>query len=83
MLILISDLLHDVIHCITVTSNDKNINFSSLFYKVGDQSAAMFGECCFDVGDIKCTMGTGMFIDLNTGNKPHASVAGKDYNNLS
>ena len=37
----------------------------------------MFGECCFDVGDIKCTMGTGMFIDLNTGHKPHASVAGK------
>ena len=38
----------------------------------------MFGECCFDVGDIKCTMGTGMFIDLNTGHKPHASVAGKN-----
>ena len=43
----------------------------------------MFGECCFDVGDIKCTMGTGMFIDLNTGNRPHASVAGKEYKNLS
>lgn len=43
---------------------------------VGDQSASTFGECCFDIGDIKCTMGTGMFIDLNTGNKPHASVAG-------
>jgi len=43
---------------------------------VGDQSAAMFGECCFEVGDIKCTLGTGMFVDLNTGSKPHASVAG-------
>ncbi|XP_060600237.1 putative glycerol kinase 5 isoform X2 [Ruditapes philippinarum] len=43
---------------------------------VGDQSASMFGECCFDVGDIKCTLGTGMFIDLNTGEEPHASIAG-------
>jgi putative glycerol kinase 5 len=36
----------------------------------------MFGQCCFDVGDIKCTMGTGTFIDVNTGKFPHASVAG-------
>lgn len=43
---------------------------------VGDQSASMFGDCCFDVGDIKCTLGTGMFIDVNTGSDPHASVAG-------
>lgn len=43
---------------------------------VGDQSASLFGECCFDVGDIKCTLGTGMFIDLNTGESPHASIAG-------
>ncbi|KAL3848154.1 hypothetical protein ACJMK2_019031, partial [Sinanodonta woodiana] len=42
----------------------------------GDQTAAMFGECCFDIGDIKCTMGTGTFIDVNTGSKPHASIAG-------
>ncbi|XP_052783381.1 putative glycerol kinase 5 [Mya arenaria] len=43
---------------------------------VGDQSASMFGECCFEVGDIKCTLGTGMFMDVNTGSQPHASVAG-------
>lgn len=43
---------------------------------VADQQGAMFGHCCFDVGDVKCTMGTGTFLDLNTGNKPHASVAG-------
>ena len=44
----------------------------------------MFGECCFEVGDIKCTIGTGMFVDLNTGAKPHASVAGKfGFNNVS
>ena len=28
------------------------------------------------MGDIKCTMGTGMFIDQNTGPKPDASMAG-------
>jgi len=37
----------------------------------------MFGECCFEVGDIKCTLGTGMFMDVNTGTDPHASIAGK------
>uniref|UniRef100_A0A8P4K1Q4 Glycerol kinase 5 n=1 Tax=Dicentrarchus labrax TaxID=13489 RepID=A0A8P4K1Q4_DICLA len=37
---------------------------------------SMFGECCFDVGDVKITMGTGTFMDINTGNKPHTSVAG-------
>lgn len=36
----------------------------------------MFGECCFDIGDVKITMGTGTFMDINTGNKPHTSVAG-------
>ncbi|XP_042627477.1 putative glycerol kinase 5 isoform X2 [Cyprinus carpio] len=43
---------------------------------MADQQAAMFGECCFDIGDVKITMGTGTFMDLNTGNKPHTSVAG-------
>ncbi|XP_072297897.1 glycerol kinase 5 [Eucyclogobius newberryi] len=43
---------------------------------VADQQAAMFGECCFDVGDVKITMGTGTFMDINTGCKPHTSVAG-------
>lgn len=36
----------------------------------------MFGQCCFEVGDIKCTIGTGTFMTLNTGQNPHASVAG-------
>ncbi|XP_030016653.1 glycerol kinase 5 [Sphaeramia orbicularis] len=43
---------------------------------IADQQAAMFGECCFDVGDVKITMGTGTFMDINTGSKPHTSVAG-------
>lgn len=43
---------------------------------MADQQAATFGECCFDVGNVKITMGTGTFVDINTGNKPHTSVAG-------
>uniref|UniRef100_A0A3Q0STN0 Glycerol kinase 5 n=1 Tax=Amphilophus citrinellus TaxID=61819 RepID=A0A3Q0STN0_AMPCI len=48
----------------------------SIFPKMADQQAAMFGECCFDVGDVKITMGTGTFMDINTGSKPHTSVVG-------
>lgn len=43
---------------------------------VGDQQAAMFGECCFRVGDVKCTLGTGAFININTGSSPFASFKG-------
>ena len=39
----------------------------------------MFGQCCFDVGDINCTLGTGTFIDINTGQVPHASMAGQSF----
>ncbi|XP_077579777.1 glycerol kinase 5 [Stigmatopora nigra] len=43
---------------------------------IADQQAAMFGECCYNVGDVKITMGTGTFMDINTGGAPHASVKG-------
>nr|XP_033814049.1 putative glycerol kinase 5 isoform X2 [Geotrypetes seraphini] len=43
---------------------------------VADQQSAMFGECCFHTGDVKLTMGTGTFMDINTGSKPHTSIAG-------
>lgn len=33
----------------------------------GDQQAALFGQICFGVGDLKCTFGTGSFILVNTG----------------
>jgi glycerol kinase len=35
----------------------------------GDQQAALFGQACFDVGDAKCTYGTGAFILMNLGNQ--------------
>ena len=34
---------------------------------VGDQQAALFGESCFDKGNVKNTYGTGGFILMNTG----------------
>ncbi|KAK7861772.1 hypothetical protein R5R35_010789 [Gryllus longicercus] len=43
---------------------------------MADQAAATFGSCCFSKGDVKVTLGTGTFLDMNTGASAHASVAG-------
>jgi len=42
----------------------------------GDQQAALFGQACFAVGDVKCTFGTGSFIVMNTGPELLRSNAG-------
>ena len=42
----------------------------------GDQQSALFGQACFDVGDAKCTYGTGSFILTNTGSTIERSDAG-------
>lgn len=36
----------------------------------GDQQAALFGQTCFNVGDVKNTYGTGCFLLMNIGTKP-------------
>ena len=36
----------------------------------GDQQAALFGQCCFDIGMTKSTYGTGCFMVMNTGVLP-------------
>ncbi|NXF96352.1 GLPK protein, partial [Eubucco bourcierii] len=43
---------------------------------VADQQSAMFGECCFQPGDVKLTMGTGGFWNVNTGQHLFASHRG-------
>ncbi|XP_069946675.1 glycerol kinase 5 isoform X1 [Cherax quadricarinatus] len=43
---------------------------------VSDQGASLFGSCGFQRGDVKVSLGTGAFLDVNTGNKAHASVKG-------
>ena len=42
----------------------------------GDQQAALFGQACFDVGDVKCTYGTGAFVLMNIGERPVPSKHG-------
>jgi glycerol kinase len=42
----------------------------------GDQQAALFGQTCFQPGDVKCTYGTGAFIVVNTGTEIVRSRAG-------
>lgn len=43
---------------------------------LGDQQAALFGQACVKVGDIKSTYGTGAFLLLNTGEKIIHSTTG-------
>lgn len=42
----------------------------------GDQQAALFGQACFEVGQAKCTYGTGAFLMMNVGAEPVASARG-------
>jgi glycerol kinase len=43
---------------------------------LGDQQAALFGQTCFEPGEVKNTYGTGCFMLLNTGTEPVASKSG-------
>ena len=42
----------------------------------GDQQAALFGQTCFEKGDVKNTYGTGCFLLMNTGETPCRSRNG-------
>lgn len=42
----------------------------------GDQQAALFGQCCFEEGDVKNTYGTGCFLLMNTGHRAITSQNG-------
>ncbi len=42
----------------------------------GDQQAALFGQKCFNAGDIKNTYGTGCFLLMNTGDRAFESKNG-------
>ncbi|MBI3927966.1 MAG: glycerol kinase GlpK [Armatimonadetes bacterium] len=39
----------------------------------GDQQAALFGQACFEPGQVKNTYGTGCFLVMNTGREPVTS----------
>ena len=40
----------------------------------GDQQAALFGQACFQPGQVKSTYGTGCFLMMNTGDRPVRST---------
>ena len=42
----------------------------------GDQQAALFGQCCFEAGDVKNTYGTGCFLLMHTGTEAVSSEHG-------
>lgn len=42
----------------------------------GDQQAALFGQCCFEPGEVKNTYGTGCFLLMNTGTNAIVSKHG-------
>lgn len=43
---------------------------------IADQHAALFAQQCTEPGTIKCTHGTGTFLDMNIGSKPVVSKNG-------
>lgn len=42
----------------------------------GEQQSALFGQCCFEAGDVKNTYGTGCFLLMHTGSEPVFSENG-------
>lgn len=50
----------------TITIQDCEIPIAGI---AGDQQAALFGQSCFNIGDVKNTYGTGCFLLMNTGDK--------------
>ncbi len=48
----------------------------SLHAMLVDQQAALFGQACFNAGEMKCSFGTGSFLLMNIGDKPRLSNNG-------
>ncbi len=57
--------------CIYATSDKSICGFEApIASLIGDQQAALFGQACFDKGEMKSTYGTGCFLLMNTGTEP-------------
>lgn len=58
---------------VEVVSTSENLGITRYGFPlasiVGDQQGALFGQRCFEKGDVKCTYGTGAFALMNTGEK--------------
>lgn len=56
-------------YALSLSKIDKHFENIPIASLIGDQQAALFGQCCFDLGDCKSTYGTGCFILMNTKDK--------------
>jgi glycerol kinase len=74
------DVLPDVVASYGVVGTTDPVEFLGLSLPIagiaGDQQAALFGQVAFDIGDSKCTYGTGSFILYNTGSELRISDRG-------
>ena len=55
--------IYGIAEAIKTINKDLIIPISSV---IGDQQASLFGQCCFNAGDVKNTYGTGCFMLMNT-----------------
>lgn len=58
------------------TMNESQAKDIPVLSVLGDQQAATLGQFCLNVGDAKCTYGTGAFLLMNTGTTPVFSSNG-------
>ena len=57
--------------CVYATTDKSICGFEApIASLIGDQQAALFGQACFDKGEMKSTYGTGCFLLMNTGTEP-------------
>ena len=59
-----------------VLSKEDVIKKIPIMAVLADQGASAFGSACTKKGDMKVTLGTGTFLNMNTGSKPHCSFDG-------
>ncbi len=70
--------LPDIRGCAEIYGHTKNVptlpDGIPICGMAGDQQAALFGQACFEIGEAKCTYGTGAFLLMNTGGQPIPSA---------
>ena len=65
--------IYGVATALNKIKEDLNLSVASI---IGDQQASLFGQCCFNLGDVKNTYGTGCFMLMNTKSNPIKSSNG-------
>ena len=68
-----SSAVYDTATILHKINKELNIPISSI---IGDQQSSLFGQCCFNAGDVKNTYGTGCFMLMNTKDKIVSSKNG-------